>query len=25
MWSLGCTAIELFIKTPIFPGRYDYD
>ena len=25
MWSLGCTAVELFIKTPIFPGRYDYD
>lgn len=25
MWSLGCTAIELFIKTPIFPGKYDYD
>ena len=25
MWSLGCTAIELFIKTPIFPGRHDYD
>ena len=25
MWSLGCTAIELFVKTPIFPGRYDYD
>ena len=25
MWSLGCTAIELFIKTPIFPGMHDYD
>ena len=25
MWSLGCTAIELFIKLPIFPGKYDYD
>lgn len=25
MWSLGCTVIELFIKTPIFPGKYDYD
>lgn len=25
MWSLGCTAIELFINTPIFPGKYDYD
>jgi dual specificity protein kinase YAK1 len=25
MWSLGCTAIELFIKTPIFPGKHDYD
>jgi len=25
MWSLGCTAIESFIKTPIFPGKYDYD
>jgi len=25
MWSLGCTAVELFIKIPIFPGRYDYD
>ena len=25
MWSLACTAIELFIKIPIFPGKYDYD
>jgi dual specificity protein kinase YAK1 len=25
MWSLGCTAVELFMKMPIFPGRYDYD
>ena len=25
MWSLGCTAIEMFIKIPIFPGKYDYD
>ena len=25
MWSLGCTAIELFIKIPIFPGKFDYD
>lgn len=25
MWSLGCTAIELFINIPIFPGKYDYD
>lgn len=25
MWSLGCTAVELFIKTPIFPGKNDYD
>lgn len=25
MWSLACTAIEMFIKIPIFPGKYDYD
>lgn len=25
MWSLGCTAVELFIKTPIFPGKNEYD
>jgi dual specificity protein kinase YAK1 len=25
MWSLGCTAVEMFIKNPLFPGLYDYD